>query len=391
MRRIRQALVALPTRGRELITRARRLWQFGFALVLIVAPLIVGITALSQSSPERAEPASIGFVPPRPARAGRGFTIGLVARLTKCGQPLRVTAVAAGTAEYWLDNASKLRGRSSFRFALPDVLDGKVEVRPGTTATDVVDPDTTRLRRHDAPLVSGRAFHVNPPVERGELTVVSGTIRNWPATLVPIIADFRADWTEDRGIGSCFIHLPAIAGDLSILSAQRALGNARDVRSLIVGPNELTVDSRRLGIAARYRQGLEVAYGSATVRVENGSIDTNDSLPPPTQSVNGNPTWTCVGRARSAKPLAGADGRARSSDDYVLLGPDPLGSAGALSTAALQAGPAGDCSAVVAAVEGSAQWKRDLVLLLIGAFVSLGVTLLVELALGMRSDEAGAT
>jgi hypothetical protein len=42
------------------------------------------------------------------------------------------------------------------------------------------------------------------------------------------------------------------------------------------------VDSRRLGLATRYHPGLEVTYGSATIRVDNGSIDTNESLPSPT-------------------------------------------------------------------------------------------------------------
>jgi hypothetical protein len=366
-----------------------RWWPVPIAVALVVGPLVVGILTLSEESPERVEAASVGFVPPVPAKPGRGFTIGVVARLDSCADPLDVTVVAAGTAEYWIDNAKQIEGVSTFRLALPNVVDGEVDLRTGTTATDVVDPDTTRLRRNDPPLVTAEDLRLEPAQQVGELTVVGGAIRNWQATLAPVIADFRANWIEERGAGTCFIHLPAIAGDLSILSAQRALGEARPVGRLIVQPNELTVDSRRLGIGAPYRPDLEVTYGSATVRIENGSIDTDESLPPPTESVNGNPTWTCFGRARSTRTLAEAAGRPSSKqDDYVLLGPDPLGSAGALSTTALRAGPAGDCSAVVAANEGSAQWKRDLELLLIGALVSLGATILVEFALGLRGGPA---
>ena len=367
----------------------RRRWLLGFAALLIIGPVIVGVQALGESSPERTEPSSVGFVPPMPAKPGRGFSVGLVAHVRSCDEPIAVTVVAAGTAEFWLDRAKLLRGHSRFTFALPRVLDGDVSVRPGTTATDVVDPDTARLRADDAALVPPHAFRMDSLERRGELTIVTGTIRNWPATLVPVIAQFSADWIEGRGVGTCFIHLPAIAGDLSILSAQRAVGNAREISRLIVGPNDLTVDSRDLGIAAPYRPGLEVAYGSATVRVDNGSIDSDESLPAPTESVNGNPTWTCVGRARSTRALADGE-QPRIDDDYVLLGPDPLGSAGALSNAALRAGPAGDCSAVVAVVEGSAQWKRDLILLLIGAAISLGVTILVERAMEQRRREAHA-
>ena len=397
MRSLRQLARPLAVRLSDWTTRAtsiaRRYWRVAFwrvalvVVLLIAGPILIGVFALSQESPERKEPASVGFVPPLGGKPGRGFTVGLVARLRSCEEPLDVTVVAAGTAEYWLDNAAALRGRVAFQLALPGVV-GEVELRPGTTATDVVDPDTTELRRNDPPLLLPGDFRRTRTRRTGDLLIVGGTIRDWPKTLVPVIADFRADWIEERSLGTCFIHLPAIAGDLSILSAQRALGNARKVDSLIVGPNDLTVDSRDLGLGARYRPGLEVVYGSATVRVDNGSIDTDDSLPPPSESVNGNPTWTCMGRARSTKLLGDKpSGPAVEDEDYVLLGPDPLGSAGALSTPALRAGPAGDCSAVVAANEASSEWKRDLVLLLIGAVVSLGITILVELALGMRGSE----
>jgi hypothetical protein len=369
---------------------ARRYSRIAFALALIVGPLVVGVSVLSQDSPQRVEPASLGFVPPESARRGRGFTLGLAVRFDTCDKPLDVTAVATGTAEYWIDNAEKLRGPARFMLALPNVS-GEVEVRTGTSASDVADPDTTRLRSGDPRLVGPDSFRVDPPRRQGDLTIVAGTIRNWPATLAPLVADFDADWIEKRGIGTCFIHLPAIAGDYSILSAQRALGRARPVNRLIVNPNDLTVDSRALKLAARYDPALEVAYGSAIVRVDNGSIDSDESLPAPTQSVNGNPTWTCAGRARSTMTLTDAPSEGNlATDDYVLLGSDPLGSAGALSTAALRLGPAGDCSAVVAASEASAQWKRDLVLLLIGALVSLGVTIIVEFALGLGGRPAKA-
>jgi hypothetical protein len=363
---------------------ARRWWRVGLAAALVIGPLAVGVPLLSQKSPRRAEPASVGFVPPVAAKPGRGFTIGLVARVRDCGEPLDVTVVAAGTAEYWLDNADRLRERATFQLALPDVLGGKVELRPGTTATDVVDPDTTTLRRNDLPLLPPGDFRIDSVTRDRELTIVRGTIRDWPGSLVPVIADFKADWTEDRGLDSCFVQLPAIAGDLSILSAQRARGEAREIENLEVGPKDLSVDSRRLGIGARYDPALETTYGTATVRIGKGSIDTDDSLPPPTQSVNGNPTWICSGHARATKGL----GEKSADGDYVLLGPGPIGSAGALSKGALIAGPAGDCSAVVAAVESGAQWKRDLLLLMIGAIVGLGITILVETAMSLRAASA---
>lgn len=373
---------------------ATRFWRVGLALALVVGPLAIGVPLLSEKNPTRAEPVSVGFVPPVPAKPGRGFTIGLAATIRDCDEPLDVTVVAAGTAEYWLDNADRLRGKASFQLALPNVLD-QPKLRPGTTATDVVDPATTELRKDDPPLLPGGDFRVESvridSEEQGdELTIVRGTISDWAATLVPIIADFQADWTEDRGLGSCFVQLPAIAGDYSILSAQRARGEARDVEELVVDFDDLTVDSRNLGIGAPYDASLELAYGTATVRTPHGTIDLNDSLPQPTISVNGNPTWTCMGQARAAKVL-GEDAGEKPAGNYVLLGPSLRGTAGALSTPALVAGPAGDCSAVVAVVGSSTRWMRDLLLLLIGAFVSLGVTILVELAFGFRSALASGT
>jgi hypothetical protein len=370
---------------------AARFWRIGLALALVVGPLAIGVPLLTERNPTRAEPVSVGFVPPTPAKPGRGFTIGLAATIHDCDQPLDVTVVAAGTAEYWLDNADRLRGNSTFQLALPNVLD-KPKLRPGTTATDVVDPATTELRKDDPPLLTGDDFrYESVPVDSAkdgdELTIVRGTIRNWPSSLVPIIADFKADWTEDRGLGSCFVQLPAIAGDYSILSAQRARGMAKKVEELVVDFDDLTVDSRNLGIGAPYDASLELAYGTATVRTPHGSIDLNDSLPQPTVSVNGNPTWTCTGQARAATVLD-EDADKAPAGNYVLLGPSLRGTAGALSTQALVAGPAGDCSAVVVVVESSARWTRDLLLLLIGAFVSLGVAILVELALGFRSAVA---
>jgi hypothetical protein len=350
----------------------------GLGLILIAVPLGLGASMLTTETPERAEPVSIGVVPPVPAERGRGFTFGTLVEVTACGDPAVVTVVAAPSAEYWIDRSRDFARWARFALAIPDASTG-IRVGLGQSASDV-------LAVHEAPTPAparrgrGGRLRIDRLRRTAELLVIEGAVRTWPATLAPLVVQYPVDWLEARGLGTCFLRLPALTGDLTVLTAQRAQGNHVPLGQFIsTAPTDLRVFSKRADVEAAYDPRLEVSLGSTTVVGRDGmSVESGDSLPQPDSSVNGSPTWTCVSRAKRVATLSSL----RDTVPELIVSDRLLAqTAGALSREALQRGVAGNCSAIVALNEASAGQKRDLLLLGIGALMSLGFALIVEAVL----------
>jgi hypothetical protein len=358
------------------------------ALTLIALPIAVGLYLIRTDQPNREEPPGVGFVPPLPASPGNGFALSMLVDAKGCKDTVHVTVVAAGSANYWVEHASRLRRaehdpddrRPSFRMVLPDVRDGTLHVWRGTKATDVQVPQDAR----DPP---GRSPSLTVKTEiskrDGVFTIVSGDVPHWTDDLAPIVVGYDASgWVSRRGLGSCFVQLPALTGDLSVLSAQFA----RHARGSSTGTaTDIVVSSRRTGQFDLYDRRLDPVHGSTTVAAASGEVSTGESLPPPATSTNGSPTWTCHPRGKTAGLLL--DEPANAPD--VLFGYSPEPTPGALSRRALQLSDTSDCSALAVLVESSAGLWRDAVLLLVGAFISLGFAVCIELWVARAKERPG--
>ena len=366
-----------PVHGRVTVPATRWGWVIGLALILL--PVATGGYLIRSDQPQRQEPASVGFVPPLPAKPHRGFALSMLVEVASCAGPARVVVVAAGTAEYWHDRGHRLHeiehSRSylprRFRFALPDVRAGTLRVWRGRNATDVQVP------QEPAQSAAPRRFleiQTKSPSADRSLTVVTGTVPKWTQDLAPIVAGYEArGWLKRKGWGSCFLKLPALTGDLSVVSAQMSRGRAGQQ----FGPvQDFPVSSTRTKASAVYKAWLDPTHGATTVLARGGDISTGESLPSPTSSTNGSPTWACGPRTKKPGLLLG---RQPSTVPDIIFGYGADATPGALARRAVELGDKGDCSALAVLIESSAGWRRDALLLLVGALVSLGFAICIEL------------
>jgi hypothetical protein len=307
----------------------------------------------------------------------------MLAAVKDCGRNVDVTVVAQPTAEYWLAH----RNAHHVSFALPDARAEDVRFYLGESASDVTTPqDVVDRGQRSAGPDAGRIRVVEKGYadRKRDLLVASLEVPHWNRTLAPVIASYSAPWLEHRGLGSCWLRLPSLTGDLAVLAARRALGQdvplGRDPPS---NPGDLLVSSRRADAQAVYKAGLEAIHGSITVVSPEGEI--GESLPSPPGSTNGSPTWICGAQPKAkARPLRSSS---PSSRPAVISGTARGASSGAFSARVISSAKSGDCSAVAAVIESSAGWRRDLFMLVVGTVVGLGFTLLVDLLRRPRSAD----
>ena len=131
-----------------LVLRRRRLPGAGSATVLVglflaVAGVALGLVLLPVGDAPSDPLGAVGFVPPAPARPGRGFAVGVAVKVNGCSNPVDVSVVAAGTADYWIDQLQSPRKNpvwSSFRLILPGVGLRDLRVGLADSATDLTTP-----------------------------------------------------------------------------------------------------------------------------------------------------------------------------------------------------------------------------------------------------------
>jgi hypothetical protein len=301
----------------------------------------------------------------------------MLVEVKDCSHAVSVTVVAAPTTEYWLKN----RTAHEMTFALPYARRDDIHFRLGQSASDVTTPQDVadrgpRVVEADDPAI--RRENVHYEGSRRDLLVARLDIADWSRSLAPVIATYRADVLEDRGMASCWLRLPALTGDLSVLAAKRAFGLAVPLgASLPANPGDLRVASRRANAQAVYTPGLEAVHGSITVRSEDADIE--QALPAASSSTNGSPTWTCKAQPKTkALPLSSVR-ESEPPPPPVLSGTAEGASAGAFSARVIASTKSGDCSAVAAVVESSAGWKRDVFMLFIGAVAGFGFGMVFDL------------
>jgi hypothetical protein len=323
-------------------------------IALVGTTMSVGLHYLDADEVPRGEAPAVGFVPPAPAKMHRGFALGMGVQVERCDEPVHVTLVAAGTAEYWKDNARRLRSAGNFRLGIPEAHLAHLHFGMGEYLSDVTNPiDATPWPEKVVHLREKRVRVVH------DMTVISARVPEWGWSQSPVVAHFDADWLEPRGRGNCYLRLPALSGDLTASATEQAAGRARHGESEFPcykrGECE-TMTSERNHLTTVYRPREEMVHGNVmAVAAAGGDVVANDSIPEPNAVVEGDVAWTCDSRPRPNK---------RSVFSFSL--------------SELEQQTAGNCSGFAVVAERDAGDRRDATILMMGILIAVGLGLLIE-------------
>jgi hypothetical protein len=366
----------LPAAPRTSLARA----SFGLALgLLAVSAWIILLGVDERPTPEQR---GIGVVvrPGDGRRAwdkpnpGRGMAVSMAIRTGSCGDPVRVTVVASGTAEFWADNAKMLaKEGATIRIAIPDLDVRDVDVALGTDAKLAA---AVPLSAQPDPK-AGSIVRL-PSKPRESVTVVVARIPHWGRKLRPVLVSFTADWLERRSyLGSCYLRLPALTGFPTVLSARETLGQVAEDTKDLQDLSIFTIASVETGLKAYYQANYETTRGVTSLELGSKLLKSDISRPAPDVTVQGIPTWTCSSTPYQVNLLRYAQAKHKVADVVIGNAGD-----GALSARRLgQDVSRTTCASYAVLEEARAQTSRDIVALLIGALFSVGVGLILE---GMR-------
>jgi hypothetical protein len=347
--------------------------SLGAGVSLAAAGFGAGMMLLPVSDPPQASLGAIGFVPPQHPLPGKGFAVGVAVNASGCSNPVQVSVVVAGTRDYWAEHPSRRSDPrwSSFALTLPGTGLSDVRVGFAHRATDLTSPEQAEFWTPGP----GQIQTARPVLKSGQ-TIVSGRVANWKRSLQPVLLSFRANWLSRRGLSSCYLQLPVLTGALTASAAQLAL-TKRQLRAYETPGSRAVVQSGHT--QTPYTPALDITHGTLTVTVAGGEVIPDASVPAPQTLVDGNTAWTCRSIAESTGKINVAR---RSALPDVLLGTTGAG----YSEGFLERLATGNCRGVAAIAQDSATYSRDLVLLAVGAVISLGITLLIQAILNSLAD-----
>jgi len=313
--------------------------------------LAIGTVLALSMLPERSTGAlsgAIGILPPYPGHANQGFAVGLSAQPKGCSETVPIKIAAAAPRAYW-SRESLRKQRLPFMLVLPGSYK-QLSVGLGSIGSNAVtDPteaqfDPTALKQIGKPTVT----YPYEASNQHDVTIIAGSVYEWQATRRPLVVTALAPWVTRRGVNDCNLQLPALSGTASSAALIEALTcSGLDHYS----PGVCTDPPSTGGVAAGGRDPAPLLDVTRGVTVVTGSeVSASESDPQPT-TVAGSPGWRCAANA------------AVTSSDTVA----ETGGTG---------GSQGDCHAV-ATVLASA-WHRDFLLVLIGAFIAVGVHMMFQ-------------
>jgi hypothetical protein len=214
---------------------------------------------------------------------------------------------------------------------------------------EIEDPASARFGAQPAgPAIPHWQAYANARYDRNA-TVVVLRLRDLPQSLQPILVTFTANWLRPRGLSSCYLELPSLTGTRTATAVAQALHGCRLIDAQYPRtPGACTRGTPTAG-GIPFVPGLVTARGLSVITVASGEVDPDESTPVPSTNVNGRYAW---GRGTTG----GAAYSLQAIDDTVN----------------------GDCSAVAVVSENASAYSRDLVILLIGAVMGLGLTLVVQ-------------
>lgn len=317
-----------------------------------------------------------------------GYVIALAVTVSSCSNPVDVLAQVILPREYYkLERSSPLIPR----------------IRKALVALAVDDPGVDfqfiRDGAHAAP--KSRTWNTvfsNPYLEAATGTVETMRIDNWASEPPEFDARFTADWLVHRGYGSCWLRLPRLMGGLvPNLAINAAIVVDRKVGPISKATKTGSSGGSRSTITYRWpngtKQTVTISNPTANDYVDGGvpasiglvsltspltvvSSDSEASAPE-----LGQPTWSCAapkGTNNASKFDAGFE----PSGGFIYSTPPTLSE--------FQRSRTPDCSGIVALVEPGSQSRHDLWLLVIGAALSAGVAVLLDVVLKRRHEGHGA-
>ena len=253
-----------------------------------------------------------------------------------------------------------------------------------------VSAATEKPRRHSpsAQRIHARlkTFEVRVDEAR-EATVLTAELARWGRHLKPLVVRFQADWLSPRDhLGTCYLTLPALAGPTTVLGAQtarrQAFAKIESVDCYAEQCSILPVTSREPRLQAYYVPEYETTRGLTSLDAGSATIRTDLSQPAPDGVVQGRPSWTCATRPPESFSYL-KFGEPPSGDQYVQRR-EPRAS-GAVSVDRLGTVISQrNCASFAVIEESSAQVKRDLLLLVLGALLPAGFALLTGVGIRKR-------
>lgn len=272
--------------------------------------------------PPDAHPAQISVAGDNTTSDGHtGWAALVTIDVHSCHNPVHVAVTLAGTLELW----QRVTGAG---------------FRPHVVSIGMSPPRIShvRLAVEDSSLFSSNATGASLRDIRRSDNGISAIVPRWWETHAPLALTFDADWVAPRALGSCYVRLPSLTG-------------SRSAYDFGIAPARQLADYFQV-----------ITYGSVALKA-NDRLVTDLSTRPPTDPHDR--IWTCV--APAASPLLNNKNGSTNNT-------------GALSLPELRAlTPSGsDCGGVAVLERPWAEGVHDLLLLVVGGGIGLGMALLVD-------------
>ncbi len=345
-------------------------------VVGLLLVLVSGLLAWRQSEARPAPmgtPVGMGFIMPPPLRHERGLYVRVRARVDGCHNPVQVTVLGGGSAEYWHDQPIEAGLTTQVGFAVddPGVRNLRLRLAHVDEADETMIPPAAPVREFAPPgVLSGVSTSVMRVNDAYAVKLIRAKIKRFHIYQPLLIASFDADWIGERDGTSCFLQLPALVG----YGADCALA--------------VPIDRLKLDFVPLLKQGGEgrplcdpgreqATSASTLVEASGAHVDATASQPAP-----GGPDllrWSCS-----------AERTPESAHNRLLavIESDKLAPAPQVYDLHHSVTGARNCAANVVLAEDGADSRRTFLLIVYGAIIGLGLTLVVE---GARAGWAEAS
>jgi hypothetical protein len=314
-------------------------------LLVIVASVYAGWYSLRVRPVPIPPTFSVVFQSPVPVRPGRGFLVSTTTLFSNCGQPALVLVTATPSAEFWIDNATRISTSAHLAFGVDD--------RAVTSAGFVDEGGSTSYQV--TPLSD---IHPQAPYMHGPLYVMPAVVSNWAKTRGPVTVELVANWLTPRSgpplIGrSCYLRLPAITGFPAIGAAGYFHEPSSALTGFVSQIHDGTITSEP-----------NASLGRNTV-IPAGAVQGALSQPAPTTQNPDGSHWQCQGSPFTIGAGSTAPHDVSSDGASVAALREPIISQGG-------------CAALAVVDDTSFDTVRELLLLVLGAALAIGAQLLVE-------------